>query len=77
MDMEKTLARLEAELKKLNAEVDRVEQKLANPGFIAKAPAHVIEEERKKGEVYQEKRAKVEARLREMQQMLATEDEQG
>jgi valyl-tRNA synthetase len=77
MDREKTLARLEAELKKLNAEVDRVEQKLANPGFIAKAPAHVIEDERRKGEVYQEKRAKVQARLREMQQILATKDGQG
>ncbi|TCS96518.1 valine--tRNA ligase [Hazenella coriacea] len=67
VDLEQTVARLEAELKKLNAEVERVEKKLANQGFVAKAPAHVVEAERQKGEEYKEKREKVLARLQEVQ----------
>jgi valyl-tRNA synthetase len=67
VDVEQTIARLKAELEKLNAEVERVEKKLANPGFVNKAPAHVVEGERKKGEEYREKREKVLARLREIQ----------
>jgi valyl-tRNA synthetase len=67
VDVEQTVARLKAELKKLNAEVERVEKKLANPGFVSKAPAHVVEAERKKGEEYKEKREKVLARLQEIQ----------
>ncbi|SFJ42255.1 valine--tRNA ligase [Thermoflavimicrobium dichotomicum] len=67
VDIEQTIARLQAELKKLNAEVERVEKKLANPGFVAKAPQHVVEAERKKGEEYKAKREKVLARLAEMQ----------
>ena len=64
---EQTIARLKAELKKLNAEVERVEKKLANPGFVSKAPAEVVGKERKKGEEYKEKREKVLARLKEME----------
>lgn len=67
VDIEKTVARLKAELKKLDAEVERVEKKLSNPGFVAKAPAHVVETERQKGEEYKEKREKVLARLREIE----------
>jgi valyl-tRNA synthetase len=67
VDIEQTVARLQAELKKLNAEVERVEKKLSNQGFVAKAPAHVVEAERKKGEEYREKRDKVLARLKELQ----------
>ncbi|SDW25591.1 valyl-tRNA synthetase [Marininema mesophilum] len=67
IDIEQTIARLVAEKKKLDQEVTRVEKKLANQGFIAKAPAHVIEEEKSKGDDYREKRAKVENRLKELQ----------
>ena len=67
VDVEQTIARLKAELKKLNAEVERVEKKLANPGFVSKAPTEVVEKERKKGEEYKEKREKVLARLKEME----------
>lgn len=67
VDLEQTVARLQAELKKLTAEVERVEKKLSNQGFVAKAPAHVVEAERQKGEEYKEKREKVLARLQEVQ----------
>lgn len=66
IDIDQTIARLEAELKKLDAEVARVEKKLANQGFVTKAPKHVVEEERRKGEEYREKREKVLARLNEL-----------
>jgi valyl-tRNA synthetase len=67
IDIEQELARLRKELKTLDAEVTRVQKKLANQGFLAKAPAHVVEEERKKEQDYVTKREKVKARLAELQ----------
>lgn len=69
IDIEQTIARLNQELKKLDSEVARVEKKLANPGFVAKAPAHIVEEERTKGMGYRQKREKVRARLQELQEL--------
>lgn len=46
--------------------MERVEKKLANEGFVNKAPAHVVEEERQKGREYREKREKVVNRLKEL-----------
>lgn len=66
IDIEQEVNRLQKELKKLDAEVERVQKKLANQGFIAKAPAHVVEEERRKEKDYREKREKVQARLNEL-----------
>ncbi len=45
-------ARLEARREELRSEVARAEGKLANEGFVAKAPAEVVEEEREKLERY-------------------------
>lgn len=66
IDISQELARLEKEVQTLNAEVERVEKKLANEGFVAKAPAKVIEEEKAKMRDYAEKRDKVLARLAEL-----------
>jgi len=66
IDIDQEIARLEKELKTLNAEVERVEKKLANPGFVAKAPAAVIEEEKAKMNDYADKREKVIARIAEL-----------
>ena len=41
----------------------RVEKKLANQGFVAKAPQKLVEEEKAKGEKYREMLATVIARL--------------
>ena len=54
VNIEKELARLEKELKTYGDEIKRVESKLANEGFVKKAPAHVVEEERKKADNYRE-----------------------
>jgi valyl-tRNA synthetase len=48
IDFEKEKARLLAEMKKNDGEIERIEKKLSNEGFVAKAPAAVIEGERAK-----------------------------
>ena len=59
IDTEKERARLEKEKERLQAEIDRVEKKLSNEGFVAKAPAKLIEEEKEKGVKYREMYEKV------------------
>ena len=63
IDFEKEIARLEAEKKKLLSEIERIDKKLANKGFVAKAPAAVIEGEKNKRVGYADKLASVEASL--------------
>ena len=59
IDTEKEKQRLEKEKQRLEAEIERVEKKLSNQGFIAKAPAKLIEEEKEKGVKYKEMYGKV------------------
>lgn len=66
LDIGEEIARLEKELDRLNKEVERVEKKLSNQGFVSKAPAQVIEEERAKQADYADKRDKVLARIAEL-----------
>ena len=54
IDFEKERARLTAEMKKNDAEIERIEKKLSNEGFVSKAPAQVIEGERQKLKKYLE-----------------------
>lgn len=54
VDKEKELDRLSKEKKRLEGEIKRAEGKLSNKGFTEKAPAKVVEEERKKAEKYSE-----------------------
>lgn len=63
VDKKAELERLEKEKKRLEGEVMRVEKKLSNQGFVSKAPAAVVEEERAKGEKYKEMLATVTSRL--------------
>ena len=66
INMEEEIARLTKELEKWNKEVERVQKKLSNEGFVKKAPEKVINEERAKEQDYLEKRAAVEARINEL-----------
>ncbi|MBQ3668580.1 MAG: valine--tRNA ligase [Clostridia bacterium] len=50
VDVDKELARLNKELESTLGEIKRSEGKLANPGFVAKAPAQLIEQEKQKVE---------------------------
>ena len=52
LDAEAVAARLERRRAELRGEVERAERKLGNEGFVAKAPAEVVEEERGKLERY-------------------------
>ena len=45
-------ARIEERRAKLRSEVERGEKKLANEGFVAKAPADVVDDERQKLDAY-------------------------
>ncbi|MFD0617963.1 valine--tRNA ligase [Paenibacillus sp. GCM10027629] len=67
IDIAQEIERLEKEVKNLRSEVERVDKKLANEGFVAKAPAKVIEEERAKQQDYSDKLDKVLARIQELQ----------
>ncbi len=54
VDKQKELERLEKEKARLEDEIKRVDGKLANEKFVAKAPAHLVEQEREKKQKYQE-----------------------
>ena len=66
IDVSAEIERLNIELKKLTAEVKRGEAKLANEKFTQKAPAHLVEEERKKLSDYKEKFETVNQRLAQL-----------
>mgnify|MGYP001394760970 CR=1 FL=1 len=59
IDAEAVAARLEKRREDLRAEVERAERKLANEGFVAKAPAEVVAEERAKLERYRSELAEL------------------
>ncbi len=63
VDIEKEIERLNKEKEKTLKEIERVEKKLANEGFVAKAPQKVIDEEKAKGEKYKALLGQIEERL--------------
>ena len=63
VDIEKEIERLNKEKEKTLKEIDRVEKKLANQGFVAKAPQKVIDEEKAKEVKYRALLAQIEERL--------------
>ena len=50
VDLEKEKARIQKELTKNKAELDKLSAKLNNPGFVNKAPANVVQAERERAE---------------------------
>ncbi len=66
LDLDAEVNRLDKEKEKLSKEVERIEKKLANQGFIAKAPANVVEEEKSKKQDYEAKRQSVIDRIAEL-----------
>ncbi len=67
VDTEKERTRLEGEKKKLDGEIERINKKLANEGFVAKAPAAVVDAEKAKLEKYKENLAGVLSALKKLQ----------
>ena len=66
IDFEKEKARLNAEMAKNENEIERIEKKLSNEGFISKAPAAVVDAERKKLDKYLEVREALTAALEKL-----------
>ena len=48
VDFDKEIARLQKELDNVRKEIARAEGKLGNPGFVSKAPAALVEQEKAK-----------------------------
>jgi len=63
IDLDKEKARLEKELSNMDKELLRVDKKLQNPGFLEKAPDHVVAKEREKQQEFVNKKDALKARL--------------
>jgi valyl-tRNA synthetase len=59
IDLAAERARLEKEMQKAEADIARVDAKLNNPNFMARAPEEVVEEEREKREEAEARRSKI------------------
>ena len=70
VDFAKEIARLEKELANLNNEVARAEGKLNNAGFVSKAPAALVEQEKAKLVANQQKVEAVAKRIAELKESL-------
>ncbi len=66
VDLDTEIARLEKEKSNLKNEIERVNKKLSNQGFLEKAPQDIVEKEQQKQKDYQEMLQKVEQRLKMM-----------
>jgi valyl-tRNA synthetase len=63
IDVDAEKARLTKDLQKIEAEISKVEQKLANPNFTQKVPGSVLEEHRQRLMEWQGKREHVKSAL--------------
>ena len=63
LDLEAEQARLEKAIGGVSAEIDKIARKLDNPGFVAKAPEEVVEENRRRLEEETARRGALEAAL--------------
>ena len=66
VDLEKEKARIQKDLGKQKAELEKLQAKLNNPGFVNKAPANVVEAERERAGKLTALIAKLEEQLRSM-----------
>ena len=63
VDKDKELERLNKEVKKLEGEIERIDKKLGNQGFVAKAPEAVVNAEKEKRVKYVEMLEAVKVRI--------------
>ena len=69
VDVEKELKRLEKDKKSLEGEIARASGKLSNPGFLSKAPANLVAQEKTKLETNKQLLEKLAARIQEMENL--------
>ncbi len=70
VDFDKEIARLQKELDNIRKEIARAEGKLSNQGFISKAPAALVEQEKAKLAANQVKVGQLENRIIELKESL-------
>ncbi|MFK4751965.1 valine--tRNA ligase [Oceanobacter antarcticus] len=63
IDKDKEIARLNKEAERLEKEIGRISNKLNNDGFVAKAPAAVIEKEKEKLNGYERDQGKIKEQI--------------
>jgi valyl-tRNA synthetase len=63
IDVEKECARLRTDLAGLEKQLAALEARLQNPGFVERAPSHVVDAERVKGEEWRARRDLLRARI--------------
>ncbi len=69
IDLGQEKARLAKEIARLSGDIDKVEKKLANQAFIAKAPPEVVEEQRERRDEWAAARAKLSEALERLAAM--------
>ncbi len=67
LDFDAERKRLSDALKATEAEVKKLESKLNNPGFVSKAPADVIEENKRRLDAELEQRNKLDIAIKRLQ----------
>ncbi|UVH22690.1 valine--tRNA ligase [Lacticaseibacillus paracasei] len=68
VDLDEERAKLTKDAKKLQQEIDRIDKKLNNQGFLAKAPEAVVEEQRTKRSNFADQLNSTQQRLAQLQQ---------
>ena len=67
VDLEQEIERLQKAIAETQQEIQRAEGMLANEGFTSKAPVHVVQRQRDRLAEQQERRERLEARLRALE----------
>jgi valyl-tRNA synthetase len=66
VDLDKECARLRGELAGLEKQLATLEQRLGNPGFVSRAPAHVVDAERRKLDEWKSRREQLSAKVQSL-----------
>lgn len=66
IDIDQEKERLQKEIKRLDGEIQRVVQKLANENFVSRAPDEVINEQKEKKQHYEEAKSKLDQALKQL-----------
>ena len=67
VDLAAERARLAKEMAKCDADIARVDAKLGNPNFVARAPEDVVEEEKEKREAAAARKVKIAEALQRLE----------
>jgi len=66
IDLKAESARLQKEIKKLTDEIAKIDAKLGNANFVARAPEEVVEEQRERRQQAEQTRARLAAALKRL-----------